>query len=242
MYVAAVFSNGHVATGRHHGEAYARLSCEDRDADLVSGHVNPDGTFTTEMDHPHKDILIIRHAESQWNAKLTEDLDSDLTDEGERQRDAVARFIKDNIDYRSFMGFTSPFLRCLKTSNPLRKLGVRFFVENELAEITNEFPDCGVSVPCRRGEYSDFEWNYQYESMNFRKEPPEDFLQRLKSFMNRLPQYSIIVTHGSVVQTLTEMALGVPVDKIPAWDNSISNASITYIKDGTVIWLSKKCY
>jgi broad specificity phosphatase PhoE len=64
-------------------------------------------------------------------------------------------------------------------------------------------------------------------------------LSRVRQFIDSLPNRSLIVTHGSVVQILIEMALGVRVNQVPAWDNSIGNASITHIKNGTVILLAK---
>lgn len=239
MYLAAVFSNGRVATGRHHGEAFSKLSCEDQDADLISGHVNSDGTFTTEMDHLDKELIIVRHAESMWNAHLSESLDSSLTIKGVSQAQAVAKYIGRNIDCRGLVGFTSPFDRCLLTSMPIRRhSGVKFFVREEISEIANEFPECGVQVSCKKDTYLDIEWN-NYSDTTFFKEPPSNFIGRLNSFFQSLPSRSLIVTHGSVVQTLIEIALGVKVQSIPAWDNSIKNASVTHIKDGTVVCLAK---
>lgn len=239
MYLAAVFSNGHVATGHHHGEAFSKLSCEDQDADLISGHVNPDGTFTTEMDHLDKEIIIIRHAESMWNAKLTDNLDSPLTTKGISQAHATAKYIKRNIDCRGFVGFTSPFDRCLLTSMPIRKhSGIKFSVREEISEITHEFPEHGVHVPSKKDKYLDLDW-INYNDTLFLKEGSFAFIERLNLFFQSLPFRSIIVTHGSVVQTLIEIALGVKVQSIPTWDNSIKNASITHIKNGTVVCLAK---
>jgi broad specificity phosphatase PhoE len=233
MYLAAVLSNGHVATGRHHGEAFANLSKQDQEADLISGHVNPDGTFTTEMDYIDKEIILVRHAESMWNAKMSEDLDSTLTFNGVSQAQRLASFIRKSVDCRGFIGFTSPFDRCLLTSMPIRRqTGIRFFVRPEIAELD------GVEVPCRKDEYLDIEWG-NYYTTTFHQEPSEVFLQRLRAFLESIPNRSMIVTHGSVVQTMIEMALGVKVHQVPAWDNSIGNASITHIRAGTVILMAK---
>lgn len=238
-YLAAVFSNGHIVTGRHHGEAFSKLSDYDQDSDLISGHVNEDGTFTTEMDHLHKEIILIRHAESRWNAHETEDLDSALTFKGVSQAQDLARFISKNIDCRGLVGFTSPFDRCLLTSLPLRRrTGIRFLVKSELSELSEAFPDQGVFVNCRKDKYLDIEWS-NYSNTTFRKESSSDFISRLYKFLEYIPDRSLIITHGSVVQTMIEILLGVKVNQVPAWDNSIGNASITYIRDGTVVWLAK---
>ena len=98
MYVAAVFSNGHIATGVNHGDAFMKMSEEDKNADPISGHVNPDGTFTTEMKHLNKEIILIRHGESLWNIKKSDSLDSDLSPMGVFQSMKLAEFLLDNID------------------------------------------------------------------------------------------------------------------------------------------------
>lgn len=240
MYLAAVLSNCRIATGRHHGEAFANLPNLDQESGLVSGHVNPDGTFTTEMDYVDKEIILIRHAESLWNAQLTEDLDSSLTLKGISQAQKLAIFIKRTIDYRGFVGFLSPFHRCLLTSLPIRKqTGICFNVETEIREVPSNFPDNGVEIPCRRVGYPDIRWG-NYVTNTFYRETQEVFLNRLRHFLDILPKKALIVTHGTIVQTLIEMILGVNVMQIPIWDNSIGNASITYIKNGTVVLLAKK--
>lgn len=239
MYIAAVFGNGNIATGVNHGDAFMKMSEEDKNAEVISGHVNPDGTFTTEMSHLNKEIILIRHGESMWNIKQSDSLDSHLSPMGVFQAMKLAEFLSDNIDdFHSFVGHTSPYHRCLLTSMPLRKAGLRFFVEPDLAELTDHYPESGITVPCRRSEFPDIEWG-NYTTTHFGKEPSEGFLGRLHSFAQRIPDRSIIVTHGSVVQTMIEIALGVRVERIPTWDNSIGNASVTYIKGGTVVWLAR---
>ncbi len=241
MYLAAMFANGHVATGRHHGEAFSRLPREQQDQDdrLISGHVNPDGTFTTEMDFIDKELILVRHAESMWNAQVSDSLDSTLTLKGVSQAQRLANFLRKSIDCRGVVGFTSPFDRCVLTSMPIRRqTGIRFFVKSEIAELTDDFPGEGVEVPCRKDRYLDIEWGNYYTTV-FHKEPSEVFLGRLRSFLDSIPNRSLVVTHGSVVQTLIEMALGVKVGSVPMWDNSIGNASITHIKNGTVVLMAK---
>lgn len=239
MYLAAVFSNGHVATGRHHGEAFSKLSTEDQEAELVSGHVNPDGTFTTELDCVAKDVVLVRHAESEWNAEESESLDSRLTFKGVSQAQAVARFLKNNVDCRGLVGYTSPFDRCIMTSLPIRhQTGIRFFIRPDISELSDSFPDEGVTVPCRKDNYLDMEWG-NYYSTTFHREPSSQFIGRLRSFLVSLPDKALVVTHGSIVQTLIPMLLGVNVRNTPAWDNSIGNASVTHIKCGTVIYMAK---
>lgn len=236
--MAAVFSNGNVATGRHHGEAFSNLSCGDQDGDLISGHVNSDGMFTTEMEHPQKEIILVRHAESLKNAQVSEDFDSSITPTGVEQAQALARYLKNKIDCRGLVGFTSPYERCLMTSMPIRRhTGIRFFVRRELAESTKDFPEMGINVPCRKNRYLDLEWS-DYETTLFRKEMSTDFVKKLQDFLASLPARSLIITHSCVVQTLMVMALGLKV-KQASDCNFIKNASVTHIKDGTVVSVGK---
>lgn len=239
MYLAAVFSNGHITTGRHHGEAFSKLSCEDQEADLISGHLNDDGTFTTEMTCVHKEIILIRHAESMWNVNKTDNLDSNLTPLGITQSHKIANYIKKHIDCRDIIGYTSPFDRCLLTSMPIRRqTGIKFIVRSEISEVADQFPDSGIEVICRNKQYFDFDWQH-YSTTTFHKESCKNLIDRLNTFINLLPNRSIVITHAGIVQVLIEMALGVKVSSIPNWGNFIDNASITHIKDGTVVCLAK---
>jgi len=239
-YVAAVWTNGHAASGNHHGEAYGNLSWKEQlSSDICSGHLNPDGTFTTEMEHPNKNLVIIRHGESEYNTGITEELDSGLTQKGYCQIETVAFFLRQRLT--GYIGYVSPLLRCLQTARLIRQqTGITFNVIPEISEFTQRYPQEGISVPSRTESYPEFNWPAIQSQMHFPKEPDFDFLERLKLVFSQISSNSLIITHGSVVMTLCEIALGLNVHEIPKWDNSIDNASISFVSDGTVLWFGKK--
>jgi broad specificity phosphatase PhoE len=242
MYTAAVWAHGYSASGMHHGEAFGNLSWEDRlAADICSGHLNEDGTFTTEMGHLNKNIIIVRHGESEYNAEVTQDLDSCLTNKGCSQAEAAAFFLRNEIlNISEYKGYVSPLLRCLQTAEYFRNiLGINFQITSKVSEFTTFYPETGISVPNRSNYYPHFDWS-ESEFFHFPKEGDDVFLSRLKDIFAVLPDNVLLITHGTVVMTLCEMALGMNVTEIPQWDNSIANASICFIKDGTVVWFGKK--
>ena len=242
-YIAAVWAMGCSASGLHHGEAYGNLSATARDAmDICSGHLNPDGTFTTELDHPHKEIIMVRHAESEYNAGLTRNLDSKLTFKGYQQSEQVAFFIQQHIPSRNFVGFVSPLLRCLQTARFIRqKTGIQFTVTPRIAEYTDHYPEEGIDVPARIDLYPEFDWHLIDEPViHFPREDTQSFIKRLETHLDDAPAQEIIVTHGSPVVTLCEIALGIHPTNVPTWDHSIPNASVSYIKDGTIVWMARE--
>jgi broad specificity phosphatase PhoE len=110
-----------------------------------------------------------------------------------------------------------------------------------IAELTDHYGEQEVLVPHRTEHPKVFWSNYAYYPHTiFKKEPQTAFLKRVHAFYNRLPIRSIIITHGSIVQTIAKLAVGEVVDAVPVWDHSIPNASVTRIKDGKVIWNATK--
>ena len=246
MYKAAVFCSGHVESGCHHGEAYSKLNSEEKKAFdlLINGHINEDGSFTTEMKHSNKDILIIRHAESLNNIRSTDHLDSDLSNHGEYQAHITSDYIK-SFDLSGYVGLTSPMLRCLKTARYIqRKTGLKFKICTELCEVSWVFPEDGLSIRVMADMFSDMDWSglTQEETLHLPKETDASFVQKLSGFLNQLSAKSVIVTHGTCVMTLIELSLGAKVAKVPEWDGSIKNASLSMVTDGTLQYLSKVVY
>jgi broad specificity phosphatase PhoE len=244
MYRPAVFCNGHIKQGRHHGDAFAQLSLADKCSFdlLVSGHVNEDGSFTTEMKHLEKEIILLRHAESLYNINATDHLNSDLSNHGELQAHLVAEHLR-SMDLTDYVGITSPLLRCLKTARYIqRKTGLRFHVREALGEVSWDFPPEGLFVHVLSEIFDEMHWDIHEEIFHFAKEEDAVFVQKLNQFFNQLPPKTILVTHGACVMTLIELALGAKVAKIPEWDGSIKNASLTHIKNGTMQYFSKVVY
>jgi broad specificity phosphatase PhoE len=66
------------------------------------------------------ELILIRHGQSESNARLTMELDSRLTELGRRQADATAVYLTDRIlrDPKAAQVFVSPFRRTLETCRP----------------------------------------------------------------------------------------------------------------------------
>lgn len=241
-YAAAVFANGHIGVGCHHGDAYSNLSYKDRLVqDLVSGHVNEDGSFTSELPHLDKNIILIRHAESYHNAKLSEDLDTDLTERGKEQAEELSLFIL-KMGLKGYQGFVSPLLRTLETARQVERVtGLSFMVSELISEHSCLYNDSGVRIPCRYKSYDEFYWGElaSSEELFYKREENIDFIKRMIIFFNKLPHNSLIVTHGNCVMTLIEVAMGLTVSEVPEWKEGIANASISLLRNGTLVWMSK---
>lgn len=243
MYKPAVFCSGHVEHGCHHADAYSKLTPEEKEAFdlLISGHVNEDGSFTTDMTHATKEILAVRHAESQYNVHLSGNLDSDLTNYGEFQAHLLSDHFK-QLDLSGFTGYTSPLLRCLRTARYIqRKTGMKFTVLPELCEVSWGFPETGLDIRVMSGVYWEMNWHdlAGQDTIHLPKETDAVFVEKLSVLLDNLPEKSLIVSHGTCVMTLVELALGAKVEKVPEWDGSIKNASLSRVSHGTLEYLSK---
>lgn len=233
MYQPAVFTGGHVATGSHHADAFSHLTVEEKDACdlLVSGHVNEDGSFTSEMKCSNKNLIFVRHVESLLNVGLTDDLDSDITDKGVNQGLGLVDRLP-CLD--GYVGFVSPYLRCLKTAS---YIPLSFTVDRNISEVSWFFPDSGIDIKTRK-EFG-YNWGLLGDCLHFPKETDCQMLSRMVAFLHSLPEKALVVTHGSCVMTLIELALGACVKKVPDWDGSIPNASLSYISQGTLHYVGK---
>lgn len=194
-----------------------------------------------------EELIIIRHARSKHNVRLTDSIDEDITEFGERQARNVGRFLREELQLdchaEGWSYFTSPFLRCLQTSRILQHwmTGVKFEIMHELREYLNH-TGRQCFVPSRAKEFIEFDWSwYAEEGTTYYDEFNENYLHRMCDAYNKLPQKSLVVTHGLPAFTLMHIAKG-NVDSVPIWDHSIDNCSITYIKRGRVIWHGRNLY
>mgnify|MGYP001567113054 CR=1 FL=1 len=179
-------------------------------------------------------MLIIRHAESLYNVHLTADMDSDLTNHGEFQAEIISNYIKP-FDLLGYSGFTSPMLRCLKTARYIhRKTDIKFKVCPELCEVSWCFPETGLPIRVMAEPFWEMDWTgvKDEETLNLPKETDSMFLEKMAQFFATIPEKSIIVTHGTCVMTLVELARNTKLEKVPDWDGSIRNASLTEIVKG----------
>lgn len=191
-----------------------------------------------------KELIVIRHARSKYNMRETTDLDAGITEFGIRQSTNVGKFLHDKIDLSDYDGFTSPFLRCLETTEyirsgvPVMYPGGKFTVMSELREYLNHSGEC-VGVACREEDRPWHHWiHYPKEGMIYTAEHNEIFLRRMHAAYQKLPERSIVVTHGLPALLLIDIATK-NSHSVPVWDHSIDNCSVTYIINGRVVWYGR---
>jgi broad specificity phosphatase PhoE len=185
-----------------------------------------------------KQLIIIRHARSKLNVRVSEDLDCGITDYGFHQAKNVGKFLSKHVDLTGSYFFTSPFLRCLQTAGSIAEQFVgpiTFQIDWRVREYINH-AGREVHVP-RRSNEPGIIGNYQ--DTTFKDESNEEFLNRICSFHSDLPDSSVVVTHGLPAMLLLHVATHTNVNYVPIWDHSIDNCSITLIKNGRLIWMGR---
>lgn len=174
------------------------------------------------------EVCLIRHAESEFNTKESQDLDSRLTLKGLTQAYHTAKFLKTYFkDCRAVIA--SPFQRTWQTAQIISFWNDYYMIEDwRLREhiyaltgyVADQFPltiDTGSK-------------QYVLEEVD----TDESILERLKDFWNSLDKNGkyVIISHGTPVHALIEIAKGNHV--LPKWDKSVGNCSITHVIDGKV--------
>lgn len=178
-------------------------------------------------------ILLIRHAESEFNTKESTSLDSRLTINGCNQAYETAQYIRRHVpDAQKHQIVTSPFTRTRQTAEIIHfHLGLRMPVREDwrLREhiyalsgyVEEQFP---LEIT---GLYNDYILN--------EVDTEEMILERLKNFWNELDKNGrwIIISHGTPIQTLISFSRG--IFSLPKWDKSIKNCNITHFKNGQIL-------
>ncbi len=192
-------------------------------------------------------LIIIRHGNSQHNEKLTKDLDSQLTELGVNQATKVGKNIKKYVpDIEKFKCFTSPFLRCLRTSELIsihndKPLKFKIFVP--INECKTSYPKEGCKVPNRQSIFSDFDWeDCPKMGWHFFKETYSEMVNRLRKALEILPSRALVVSHGTPVLTLAKLASNQDVQNPTKWNDDIKNCSLTVVENGKIIHLGNTDY
>ena len=198
---------------------------------------------------PKEELLIIRHGRSQHNMGESNELDCGLTEFGAHQARNVGKFLQHQFfsgkfDICQWSIFTSPFLRCLDTTKHIcaqMPVNPRAVVCQCFREYLNHTGDL-AHIPNRKEEYPNFKWDhYPDEGMEFAREQNETFLERMHDAHGVLARRSIVVTHGLPAYALKHVAAH-NANYVPVWDNSIDNCSITWIRNGRVVWHGRNLY
>ncbi len=233
---ALITKQGKIVVGNNHGMAYSLLTEEER-IEVVSGFVIEDRFFTEDFKKAFamKEIIIVRHGESENNVALSDSLDSQITGLGTDQCLKTAEFLSNYIK-GDWHGFTSPFLRCLQTSHIIqKKLNIIFKVDPRLKENPYVMPVDGLKIQARK------EYPFLWEKNDYVFYPEiETYLENVRDFIESLPNKSIIVTHGTPTITISELSQGVALINIPRWsERKVENASITHIRNQQLVCFGK---
>jgi broad specificity phosphatase PhoE len=196
-----------------------------------------------KLDAEPNDRIYIRHGESRYNKKETNDLDSELTDEGVLQVRRVARWLKEHVPdliYRGYFGVTTPYLRALQSARIIREItGLQFHVHSGPREVMTCYDQ--VDVPLRKFEFSDLDWSLCInEPWKFRRETTEQFDNRIRQYHadSLRIKRMVTVSHGTPIVALYELDQG--IKNPPNVLQYPRNASVTRVVGGKLVcydWL-----
>lgn len=196
-----------------------------------------------------RELILIRHGQSEYNVELTKGLDSNLTEEGIRQVRETGRFLSTHLGHirTSFVGVVSPYLRCLQTARILgEETGIDVWaVDPRAREIMVHYDEC--HVPCRRDDFPDYKWNYPYTGINFKMETTENFDARMREYFNELyrehPDGAVlIVSHGTPTTALAHLSVGTYTGPGVSEGTYVANSSISYLRNNQTMWFNKVVY
>lgn len=195
----AVYACGKVVTGITHGDAFSKLSEEEKAGnDFVIGNwCSHTGRFTGD-DHFFftKKILLIRHG----TPACTYDIDPDpgLSDLGRIEVDQLGENLHHH-DYTDYIMYSSPMRRCMETGEILQPFfGMEVILDPDLVE------------------------TYQGESQ-------DEICNRIEGIVERLPEKTIIISHCTLIQNVAQCIGSIILSEIlPASLTFIDHQKITY--------------
>lgn len=231
MYAKAIYVEGRVVTGRHHGEAFGLLSEEEKCSDsLLSGFYDEKtGRFFCDGENFYtKSIYLVRHAKPSKG--YDEDHDPDLSPEGLDKAHLLASHLLAE-EVSEYTGRTSPYLRCLIMADIIsRKTGMAFMVDPRLVEPAA----FDILLDNHASEFPQFTWptgdEFRFESEN---EP--QFMERLEDVARTLEPKSVVVSHHTPIKALAHLATG-HGENLP---QAVPVASVTYIHDNVINYFGK---
>lgn len=177
------------------------------------------------------ETILVRHAQSEYNAGLTKFLDSDISEQGMIQAKAVSQYILERFpNIKEFTGFVSPYRRCLQTARVISQhTGLSFHVTPGPREIMTKYDT--FMLENHKEHFPEFTWGHD-ERLVFLNETDEQFIDRIKSFHDSVNHIDkkIIVSHGTPINTFYELSCQIP----PTADTVkyVRNCSVSYIRDG----------
>jgi broad specificity phosphatase PhoE len=191
-----------------------------------------------KLDENTPDRIYIRHGESEYNKKLTTNLDSELTDEGVLQIRRAARWLKDNVPkltYCGYFGVTTPYLRALQSARIIREItGMQFHVHSGPREVMTCYD--AVEIKNRQWEFKDLDWSLVLtEPWKFRRETDDEFNKRIRQYHTDCKNIRRMVTisHGTPIVSLYELDQG--IENPPNVVEFPRNGSVTRVVCGKLV-------
>lgn len=137
-------------------------------------------------------IYFVRHGQSQFNAGITTQFNSELTSKGLKQAKEVAKKLKEAV---GFTGYVSPYLRCLQTAMIIqRETGIKFTVVYELGESPEEIhKGFSCTVYSQKHLFPEFTWDNRYSYVY--RENKETYNNRIDVFLKKLTGNLVVVSH-----------------------------------------------
>lgn len=199
-------------------------------------------------------MLLIRHAESLWNIRKTDDLDSDLSELGIQTVTKTANYLKDNFNFSEYNCLTSPYLRTLRTSQIIANIcNVDFEVDSSVREhhVGAGGPSHYMEIPIRR-EFK-FKWDADFEfettdnTLFFENRDLSELVYDLELFLDAVGSKTIIVSHAVPIKIMSDLLIGTNPEQLIndySKDQSlmlgkIKNSSLTLIENGKIEYFSK---
>jgi broad specificity phosphatase PhoE len=202
--------------------------------------------------------ILVRHGQSEFNAGISQVFNSELTIKGIEQANRVCLSLKEEIkDPDSFIGYVSPYTRCLQTAMAINhQLGIKFKVRYNIGESPEEVHKRNAWVGKADYQFSMFDWddwapgkNDKWSSYNYTNEAEEAYLKRLREFQPILENNEnvLVVSHMTpILQMIKDVCFdgnSIPEDSRPdpKWRVPvlIPNCSITVIEDKKPIYIGR---
>jgi phosphohistidine phosphatase SixA len=231
----AIYVDGKIVTGRHHGEAFSFLSEAEKNSNtLLSGFWDPQsGRFISDCGEFYtKRIFLIRHSNPACG--YDQDIDPPLCEEGVERAWATAHFLNSQ-NLEEYEGFTSPFRRCLETAHIIAALtGLAFVVDPCLVEPMLET----TFVENHAEDFPSFRWETN-RSFRFYNEDPNSYAHRISERGRSFPKKSVAISHCSFIADMAELLSG--NDGLAQRRVALAPASLTYIDNNEVVHYGKQC-
>lgn len=193
------------------------------------------------------ELILIRHGESHFNTKDTQNLDSPLTTRGRQQCFTCGAFLRRKFGIMTdWEGLVSPFFRTLQTAEILdRYIECGFKIEwkaREFAHISSGYKGVVLNLPCHKDKFPDYFPEDMPNDYIFTQEEEtnKDLVDRVSEFVAELQNENgkyVIVSHGQMIYTMIYVMNG--NYQVPIWDKRILNTSVTYFKDDRMVYFAR---